>query len=231
MKRDRFAAALLILIACSIMGKGLHGQGPGPGDLAGQRQRESFAPRLRFALSPPLLMNLQDHKLSDYYDRGFGIFAELAYLRLRGRHGNGIDLYGRLTYRFFYTRDSVVNRNTDLIYTENRLHLLSLDAGIRAVYGVSFLGQLWQGYLLAAPRLLYYYAFSCESRSGAGDRETHLGSIGVIGGAGLEVTVTEGASLFAEYNFGYTPAGSPGRNTDGHQVWFGASWRTFVRRY
>ncbi|MBN1534540.1 MAG: hypothetical protein JXA20_17840 [Spirochaetes bacterium] len=229
MKGNRIIAVLLILAAGGLMAR--PARGADPGELAQRRQMESFAPRLRFALSPPLLMNLQDDELSEYYDRGLGIFAEFDYLRLRNRFGNGIDLYGRLTYRYFWIRDSIVERNSDLVYTENRLHLLSLDAGVRAVYGLPLLGLLWQGYLLAAPRLLYYYAFSCEGRSGAGDRETHLGSLGIVGGAGLEVTLTESASVFAEYNYGYTPVGSPRRNTDGHQAWFGASWRTFVQRH
>ncbi len=223
------SAALFSEISSGTALTALRQYGTDPGDLADKREKQESAPRIRIAFSPPLLMNLYDPDLADRYDRGFGFFSDLMFLRVRTASGFGLDIYGRFTYRFFQIRLSVRNDNPEILYETNHLHLFSLDPGIRALYGFHFQDLLWHVYALAAPRFLYYWAWSEDSKNG--ERSTKLGSVGVIGGAGMEVDLGENVGFFAEYNFGYTPVGNPKRNTDGHQIWFGVSVLTSIRDY
>ena len=64
-----------------------------------------------------------------------------------------------------------------------------------------------------------------DNKRGGDDREVYLFSIGIIGGAGIEVTIFSWMSIFAEYNIGYTPVGKSSRNIEGHQVYVGITWR------
>ena len=242
-----FGAAILVIIFLPVFHQlhaspagtqylpsaGLFQKGPGqtPAESVDEREKRSNAPVFRFGASTMALLNLGDEDLAYYYDLSFGFFADYIYFRWRSRSGNGIDLYGRFTYRLFWTSNDKVEEETDLIYKENRMNLFSLDPGVRLVFGFYFFGQLWQPYILIAPRILYYYLAQSESRYGDDDTSHHLGSIGVTGGAGIEMTLTKDAGVFAEYNYGYTPVGENNRNVDGHQVYFGATWRTFLKQY
>ena len=177
------------------------------------------------------MLTMMDRDLDFYYDQGFGFIIDFFPYRLREWGGNGFDLFVRAGYRYYWTTNEVYEREDDFVYEDNTLHMFSLDVGIRAVYGAYFLGQLWQAYVLAAPRYLYFQSEGKNSRYGYGhpDSVTRLNSIGFIGGLGLEVTIFRFMGIFIEMNVGYTPVGESERNVEGIQLYLGLTYRNGVR--
>ena len=108
---------------------------------------------------------------------------------------------------------------------------MSWDICFRGVIGFYFIHELWQLYAIAAPRLLHYHSVMKDNRLGGPDRSVDLVSIGIIGGAGIEMTIVPMMGLFAEYNIGYTPVGKSHDNVEGHQVYVGLTWRTLHPGY
>ena len=190
-------------------------------------QRLERASLIRFGIGGAGTITMMDKDLNFYYDNDFGFFIDYFYLRFRNSEGNGIDFYIRFTYRHFWTSDDIKLWQDDYVYEDNLLHIYSLDAGVRAIYGAYFLGQLWQTYIFIAPRYLNFLAQGKNSRYGASDPDsnTRLGCIGFIGGIGLEVTIFSFLGIFFEFNVGYCAVGNPRRNVEGLQGYLGLTYR------
>ena len=192
-----------------------------------QQLRESQASLVRLGFGGAGTITMMDTDLNFYYDNDFGFFVDYFYFRFRNSEGNGLDLYCRFTYRYFWTSDDVMLWEDDYVYEDNMVHIFSFDTGVRVIYGAYFLGQLWQAYLFIAPRFLYFWAQGKNSRYGSNDPDsnTHLGCIGFIGGIGFEVTITSFLGIFFEFNVGYSAVGKPKRNVEGLQGYLGLTYR------
>ncbi len=187
------------------------------------------APFIRVGFAAPKMIQMADRDLKRYYNESWGLMADCFFYRRRSRRGNGFDIGARFMYRDFTIGRDVLEKEEKLVNESNRLHLMSWDLIIRAVIGVQFLHVLWQFYVIGAPRLLHYHSVLKENRQGGPDRRIDLVSIGVIGGAGIEVAPVPMLAIFAEYNIGYTPVGVSHNNVEGHQVYVGFSWRVLGR--
>lgn len=177
-----------------------------------RRSRSASLLRLGFAGGT---VWLQDSELNRYQQEGNGLFLDFFFYRYRHRsieeRTSGFDLYTRLTYRkFLLDGDDIAETDIDL---------LSLDLGVRYLWGSMLAKEFCQFYVLAAPRVLYY-------REEAQDEENSMYSLGVIGGIGVELTLAQAFALFVEYNQGYTPVGSTDANVEGLQLYFGLTMRT-----
>jgi hypothetical protein len=201
-----------------------------PSDSASEVYSESLSracsPFVRVGFAAPSMIYMMDRDLNYYYNKSWGLMADCFFFKKRSRLGNGLDIGARFTYRNFLIGDDIRDRTSDLLYRENRVHLMSWDISFRGVIGMYFLHELWQLYAVAAPRLLHYHAVMKDNRLGGEDKLVDLVSIGVIGGAGIEVTLVPMMGIFAEYNIGYTPVGKSYNNVEGHQVYVGLTWRT-----
>lgn len=191
-----------------------------------ERMKKACSSFLRVGFAAPSMIYMMDRDLKYYYNRSWGLMADCYFFKKKSRRGNGLDIGARFTYRNFLIGDDVQKKTSSLLYKENRVHMMSWDICFRGVIGVFFLHELWQLYAIAAPRLLHYHAEMKDSKTGGKDKHVDLVSIGVIGGAGVEVTIVPMMGLFAEYNIGYTPVGTSHNNVEGHQVYVGLTWRT-----
>lgn len=204
-----------------------------PSDSVRQIEWESMArasaPFIRVGFAAPKMIYMAERDLKRYYNESWGLMADCFFYRRRSRRGNGFDIGARFTYRDFTIGRDVLENDEKLVYESNRLHMMSWDLSIRGVIGVQFLHILWQFYVIGAPRLLHYHSVLKENRQGGPDRRINLVSIGVIGGAGIEVAPVPMLSLFAEYTIGYTPVGVSHHNVEGHQVYVGFAWRVLGR--
>lgn len=189
-----------------------------------------YAAQVRAGFSYGPMLNAYDKQMNKYYDDRWGIMVDGFFYRIRSNRGNGIDFYARFTYRNFVTSRMLAARTADLQYYVNKAYMPGLDVGVRAIYGFYFLKELWQAYVIVAPRFVYYRLSLSQDKRGGKDVVYNMYSIGVIGGVGIEVSIISHLGIFAEYTIGYTPVGSKKRNIDGHQAWVGLTWRTPVRR-
>jgi hypothetical protein len=203
-----------------------------PSDSADAVYSESLSracsPFIRVGFAAPSMLSMMDRDLNYYYDKSWGLMADLFFFKKRSRRGNGLDIGARFTYRNFLIGDDIQDRTSQLLYRENRVHMMSWDISFRGVIGAYFLHELWQLYAIASPRLLHYHAVMKDNKLGGEDKLVDLVSIGVVGGAGLEVTIVPMMGIFAEYNIGYTPVGKSSNNVEGHQVYVGLTWRTLA---
>lgn len=182
---------------------------------------ESYAREVRLAKRASLLRiglgpaRMQDSELDSYHKEGTAVMLDYFFYRDRSRNierrANGFDLYARLTYRHFVLDGDPI--------AETEIDMTSLDLGARYLWGSMLHDKLCQFYLLAAPRLLHY-------QEEAGGEENSLTSLGVIGGMGVEITLSDTFGLFVEYNQGYTPVGGSDANVEGIQILFGMTLRT-----
>jgi hypothetical protein len=191
-----------------------------------KRANASF---IRLGFAAPTMLYMMDKDLKNYYTRSWGLMADYFFYRKRNRDGNGFDIGARFTYRNFKIGEDAQKKYSDLLYRGNSVHMMSWDITFRGIIGLYFLYQFWQVYLLAAPRLLHYHADHTESKIGNPDKRIDLFTVGIIGGAGIEVTLCSVVSVFAEYNIGYVPVGKSYNNVEGHQVYVGFTWRTLAR--
>ncbi len=196
-----------------------------------ERMKKSCSPFLRVGFAAPSMIYMMDRDLKYYYNRSWGLMADCFFYKKKNRRGNGLDIGGRFTYRNFLIGDDIQEKTSSLLYGENRVHLMSWDICFRGVIGAYFLHELWQLYAIVAPRLLHYHSVMMDNKLGGPDRRVDLVSIGIIGGAGIEVTIVPMMGLFAEYNIGYTPVGKSHNNVEGHQVYVGLTWRTLYPGY
>jgi hypothetical protein len=191
-----------------------------------EREKRAFSSFLRVGFAAPSMIYMMDKDLKYYYNTSWGLMADCFFFKKRNRLGNGLDIGARFTYRNFKIGDDIQKARDDLLYGDNRVHMMSWDITFRGVYGVYFLHELWQFYILGAPRFLLYHSVMKDSRIGDPDKKITLASIGFVGGAGVEVTLFSLMAIFAEYNIGYTPVGRSSNNVEGHQVYVGLVWRT-----
>ncbi len=199
------------------------------GQVESERMTRAAAPFIRIGFAAPSMIYMADRDLKRYYNESWALMADCFFYRRRNRLGNGFDVGARFTYRDFTIGKDVLKKASDLLYESNRLHMMSWDLGVRGVIGVHFLRVLWQFYAIAAPRLLHYHSVLKDNRLGDPDRRINLVSIGITGGAGIEVTPVAMMGFFAEYNVGYTPVGASHNNVEGHQVYVGLTWRVHGR--
>ncbi|OHD63826.1 MAG: hypothetical protein A2176_11945 [Spirochaetes bacterium RBG_13_51_14] len=191
-----------------------------------ERIQRAHAPFIRVGFAAPSMISMMDTDLNYYYNRSWSLMADCFFFRKRNRLGNGLDIGARFTYRNFAIGEDIQKKASDLLYNDNRLHLMSWDVSFRAVIGASLARMMWQVYVIGAPRLLHYHAVMKDNKLGDPDKRINLFSIGIIGGAGLEVAPLPMLGIFAEYNIGYVPVGKSHNNVEGHQVYVGMTWRT-----
>lgn len=194
--------------------------------IANEKEKRASGAFLRVGFAAPSMLYMMDKDLGHLFNESWGLMMDCFFFRKRNRMGNGFDIGARYTYRHFTIGKDMLKQHSNLAYRYNRTHLMSWDLDFRGVFGFYFLHELWQLYVLAAPRLLHYRSFMKQSNTGVRDKTVDLVSIGIIGGAGLEVTIISVLGLFAEYNIGYTPVGKSYNNVEGHQVYVGLVWRT-----
>ncbi len=173
-------------------------------------------------------VHLADSKADKYYDDNWAAFADYFFSRNRSRYGNGHDYYARFTYKHFEMSDSKVEQKDDYIVYKGKINAMALDAGLRYIYGWYFWGRLWQGYVLAAPRVQHTNITSYDLDTKEKVDSKKYTSLGIVGGAGIEVTLGPNWALFAEYNYGYMPVSKSKTNTEGHQGYFGISYRNAI---
>ena len=236
MKQRIFALIIFLIIGIIGLSKhtNIYGDEPlkGSNNPAQMEQDEAemrgSAPMFRFGMTFPGMITMMDSEIDYYYNKGIGFFLDWMYWRSRNEWGNGFDLYTRITYRYFWSSDSILEREDDFVYQDNMIHILSIDAGIRLVFGTYMFGQAWQVYVAVAPRFLYFRARGEESRYGTShpDSTTNLGSIGIIGAMGFEVTIFKWLGIFTELNVGYCPVGDSRRNVEGLTLFVGLTYRT-----
>ncbi len=191
-----------------------------------ERMKRFYGTFLRVGFAAPSMLYMMDKDLGNYFKESWGLMADCFFYRKRNRRGNGFDIGARFTYRNFTIGKDVLKQHSDLLYRNYRTHMMSWDICFRGVIGTYFLRELWQLYIVAAPRLLHYHSVMKESRIRGPEKTVDLVSIGIIGGAGIEVTLVSFLGIFAEYNIGYTPVGKSYNNVEGHQVYVGLVWRT-----
>jgi len=170
-------------------------------------------------------VQMQDSDLNSIYTDGYMVMADFFFFRKRfsGRFEHGFDLYSRYTHKSFTTEEEIVSASGD-VYREGEIHVTAFDIGARYLFGTVWLYELWQAYIVAAPRLV---SFREEALN---DDEENVGktyySVGFVGGIGIEITLLPYMGLFAEYNHGYTPVGDSDKNIEGHQFFYGVTVRT-----
>jgi hypothetical protein len=222
-------AAPMMGLANTASGAFIYSPDASPEIIFDEKLKRISAAFIRVGCAPPTMIYMMDKDLKYYYNKSWGLMVDCFFYRMRNRSGNGFDIGARFTYRNYKIGEDIQKKHNDLLYEDNKLHMMSWDVCFRGIIGGYFLYQLWQVYLLAAPRLLHYHAVMRESRTGGDDKMIDLVSIGIIGGAGIEVTLCSIIGIFAEYNIGYTPVGKSFNNVEGHQVYVGITWRTQVR--
>lgn len=171
------------------------------------------------------LVKFGEEYLNDYYNKGFGVFADIFLYRLRTTAGgNGFDFYTRYYYRQYeMTEDSFEDFQLDYAgvqYGISELKIHSFDIGGRLIFG----GYFWFSRIDLYCTGAYRQAYIVES-SENGVENSYL-SYGIVGGGGMEIALLRRVALFGEYNIGYTTVGDNKDNIDGHQVLFGISLRT-----
>jgi len=191
-------------------------------DEAMKRASASF---IRLGFAAPKMVYMFDKDLKSYYDKSWALMGDCFFYRKHNRRGNGFDIGSRFTYRNFEISDKVLEKKSEVLYKDVKLHLMSWDITFRGMFGFYFFRSLWQLYLIAAPRLLWYHSVLKESTMGGPDRRINLVSIGIIGGGGIELAIVPYLGIFAEYNIGYTPVGTGFHNVEGHQVYVGVTLR------
>ena len=166
-----------------------------------------------------------DREMNRDYGFGQGVLADIFLYRARYRKfqcWNGTGIYTRLGFRrFMVTDDEAVRRG---MFRESKIDILSLDLGFRYSVGGFFLTQLFQFYIIAAPRVVSL------SENAVDDNDVDVGRIyyafGASGGAGFEFSIFTVTGLFIEYNYGYVPVGDDKSNIEGHQVYAGVVYRS-----
>lgn len=193
--------------------------------LTREQKLTTYSDLLRLSFSSSKLINMNDNELDNYYKNIFAINADIFLYRQKGLYN--IDLYSRIGYKYFRRDDSALSSSEYLEYDESNMMMANLDLGVRFSAGMVFWSQLWQVYVLAAPRLNYYRE-SVKDQSDDVDEKNNFYSLGFVGGIGFEVTLFPEMGIFVEYNNGYTPVGDSKANVEGHQVYLGVSLRTEV---
>lgn len=199
-----------------------------PGDsteaVSDEAMKRASASFIRLGFAAPKMVYMFDKDLKSYYDKSWALMADCFFYRKHNRRGNGFDIGSRFTYRNFEISDKALQKS-EVLYKDVKLHLMSWDITFRGMFGFYFLRSLWQLYIIAAPRLLWYHSVLKESTIGGPDRRINLVSIGIIGGGGIELAILPYLGFFAEYNIGYTPVGTGFHNVEGHQVYVGVTVR------
>ncbi len=204
------------------------------------------ASRIRFALG--VYQDFTDEDLNEIYSRRqapFPCFVEVDIWRNRDEKGNGLDIFTRMTVKGFnwdrgkfekfksFNKDipssaSVAKDDTNS-YTF--LHY-GFSGGARYITGVYMGGILWQGYA----SLAYQFIQTVEDKimiDISGNSKTTQGKsytspIGILGGAGIEISFSSYVGIFTEITMGYNPVNMWGktRNIEGVSVYYGATLRT-----
>ncbi|MCP4135586.1 MAG: hypothetical protein GY754_31750 [bacterium] len=175
--------------------------------------------------------------LGNYYPQGMGVFVDLILTpknsasRIKGtstraRH----DFYVRVFYKQFVMSSSVEIKSleaagSDDIVSKGTINMYGADLGYRNKFlQFYFLMTSFEVYMSAAVRYQYYDE-SAANPLGGDDFRAVFHSIGGYVGLGLELAFFENIGLFGEYNIGFTPVGESWTNTEGHQVYFGITYR------
>lgn len=191
------------------------------------------SPRVRLGVSGLNMFTAMDDYMNKIYDPFVLVMGDLFLYRYKDPVGDGIDLYLRGTYRKFEISKSQYAR-TSADYKDNigdfqtlpdingRLNIFSGDAGLRFVGSFYLLRSAISLYLSGAARFNYAVRdgnlFTKEKIS--------FSQWGVIGGAGMEISIMPQVGLFAEFDIGYAPMGDDKINLEGPQAIVGVTFRT-----
>ncbi len=173
---------------------------------------------------------LGDSTLNQRYGMGYGVFADIFSVRQRFKKryyfSHGIDAGFRGMYRVFRQDDIVFTSVENPLFWANTMSLYSCDLFIRYSAGFLFLGEHWDFYVSASPRFLYSdITTSGKPDYTGGNKSYNYKSYGAVGGAGFECTLFKWSGIFAEYNYGFVPLDSDGKNVEGHQFYAGIIMR------
>ncbi len=177
---------------------------------------KNTTPLLRLGAAARGMINMPENENTDPFEGYFGFFADLNIYSKRKNFHRGIDLYVRSGYRRFRSDPDPDNN----IFWHSNINILSAAPGIRFVYGFGFLKSLIQLYFSAHPEMVFVW-----ERTDENDNTTKYLSTGIVGTVGVEITSSPLGGFFIEYNNGYAPIGKEETNIEGHQVYFGVTYR------
>ncbi len=184
----------------------------------GYQEIKRYSAEFRLGLTgTEYLLNQGDSKVDDVYKGFAGIFLDWNMLRWRSQKPGVTDIFTRISYRNY---NAEVDSDSG-IFWDGRMDLFSGGAGIRYNYSLKFLSKQLLLFASLHGEVLYL-------RESSSDRDTSRDylSLGLVGGLGAELAPAPEYGFFIEYNYGYAPVGSDDSNIEGHQIWFGADYRT-----
>lgn len=228
--------------------KSSHKRNLGSVDEAAQSRRLSLkrSPLVRIGYGSFGMVQAHDKVIRNYYDQGAAASLDVFVFREKDWVGDGVDLYLRGMYRRnkmsasgletlqadlkaeparvnsagdSYLRNYAAEPDSPAEITE-----YGLDIALRFVGTAYFLREAWSFYAGVAARYLW---FTEEYQSAQVTHEKKLSGWGIVGTAGLEVTIVSFLGVFGECNYGYVPLGNDEKNADGMTVLFGVTYRHF----
>lgn len=167
---------------------------------AAQRESNIRATNTRVKLGVGL-SQMANSDLNKYYGNGIsvmvdGIVQSTPY----------VDVYVRGIFKTYSMKDNYASLNTDTskpdVVSKGSILQLGLDVGVqlKVIQGY-FLYELWTVYIPLGMRMLYY------SETAENKLKNNFLSFGLVGGVGLQITLTTNLGIFGEVNYGYTPVG------------------------
>jgi len=199
------------------------------------------ASRVRIGLTMPGPID----PITDYVTPQFGPFngalVDLFLYRMRNQDGNGLDFFIRGLINLYeidnYSELGIGLKTIPAGYEFNKSELIQFayGGGIRAIHGYYFADLLWQGYFLA------YYQYSKGMSS---VEYNYIGTLGpgyssiimdykytthgIIGGAGIEIGISQYFAIFGEYTYGFNKISYPAKekNLEGGAIRFGCTIRS-----
>ncbi len=194
------------------------------------------SPRFRIGYSGFGAFSTWDAYINELYVPQHLVMFDLFLYRYKDPVGDGIDLYARGTYRQFKAVEDfekkvrVDNNSSSYIgvfeqmpVVEPGLDVVSGDLGIRFVGSVCFFRSALSFYMNFAGR--YNYSMEKVEYTEESKIKT-LQQWGVVGGAGIEISIVPYVGVFAEFNSGYVPMGRKDVNLEGPQFLLGVTVRT-----
>lgn len=167
---------------------------------AAQRESNIRATNTRFKLAAGL-SRMDNSDLNKYYGNGISVMLDGIV-----QNTPYVDIYVRGIFKNFKMGDNYNSLNTDPtkpdVVSKGSILMLGLDGGVqfKVIQGY-FLYELWTLYIPVGLRMLYY------SETAENKLNNSFLSFGIVGGAGLQVTLTTNLGIFGEVNYGYTPVG------------------------
>jgi len=214
-------------------------------------------PWLRFGYGGFGPMRAFNSEFHDIYGDGQAFFMDLIF-KFNGRKNfiyRSTGLVSDFGYRFHYKMFSSDSSKIKSVQ-EAELNVDPIAESTASIFSFDFLFRIHREkdirvfktsinpYIVAAVRAMSFYNEKADmsdseyadtiykdtwaSTSGDNTIKTFFLRAGVYTGAGVDIAILPGFSLFIEYNIGYTPYGESFVNLEGHQVYAGISFLTSI---